>query len=116
MLRNLLAVVFVCLFITSSSGQGYNGLVGIWKFDGNATDASGNGLNGIAYDISYAAGINGSPGTAARFNGTSSYVDVPYNSLMNTEPHSFCVVIKPTGFFSGSCQGNAIIWRGHDFS
>ena len=96
--------------------QGYTGLIGLWTFDGNANDVSGNGLNGIPHNVTPTTGMNGLPNTAYQFNGTSSYINVPYNSLMNTKIHSFCALIKPTGFYSGNCQGNAIIWRGRDIS
>lgn len=104
----------VLLWALQGFAQGANGLIGQWTFDGNANDVSGHGMNGIAYNVTSTTGINGTPNTAYQFNGTSSYIDVPYDSLMNTQIHSFCALIKPTGFYSGSCQGNAIIWRGVD--
>jgi len=109
-----IAVILVCSI--QGFSQGANGLIGRWVFEGNANDVSGHGMNGIIHDVTPTTGITGTPNTAFHFNGTSSYIDVPYNSLMNTKIHSFCALLKPTGFYPGNCQGNAIIWRGFDQS
>ncbi|WP_435017906.1 LamG-like jellyroll fold domain-containing protein [Tundrisphaera sp. TA3] len=54
------------------------GPIGHWKFAGDANDASGRGHHGraVAVDLT-APGPDGGPGTAARFDGTSSFVEIP---------------------------------------
>jgi len=57
------------------------GLAGYWKFDGNATDSSGNGRNGT---------VNGAPqwipvgqtGGALAFDGTDDYVNFPIGPVI----------------------------------
>ncbi len=47
----------------------------LYTFEGNAADSTGNGNNGTATAVSYAAdGVNGQ---SAHFNGSSSYVGIP---------------------------------------
>ena len=46
-----------------------------YTFEGNAQDVSGNGLNGTASAVSYAAGKTGAQ--AAQFNGSSASVTIP---------------------------------------
>lgn len=116
MKKAILLIPAILFCSIQSFSQGSNGLIGRWIFEGNANDVSGHGMNGIEHNVTPTTGINGTPNTAYQFNGTSSYINIPYNSLMNTQIHSFCVLLKPTGFYSGNCQGNAIIWRGRDVS
>lgn len=52
---------------------------GLWHFNGDSTDASGNGANGTDTDISYETGKLGSG--SADFNGTTSYISLPNTSL-----------------------------------
>lgn len=54
-------------------------LAAYYKFDGNATDSSGNGLNGTATSITYSTGKYGD---AAYYNGTTSTVSVADNALL----------------------------------
>src|SRR5690606_19368161 len=89
-----------------------NGLVAHWPFNGNVADVSGNGHNGTAYNITYGAGKAGTANTAAVFNGTNSYVFVPYKSDLNLSNYSICALIKPTGYYTGLCQVNLILARG----
>ena len=49
--------------------------IALYTFEGNALDTSGNGNNGTAGSVSYAAGRIGAQ--AALFNGTSAYVQIP---------------------------------------
>ena len=115
--RKYLALLLLCIcIITQGFAQGYSGLIGRWPMNGNANDVSGHGLNGIVYNATPATGFSGLPNTAYSFNGVNSTITIPYNSLMNSMVHSFCVLIKPTGFYNGTCQGNFIIARGAEFT
>lgn len=106
-------VIAVCAgMFQQASGQLTNGLVAHWPFNGNANDASGNGYNGTATNVTYTTGINGISNTAALFNGTSSYIDVAYQSGMNLDSFSICAVVKVNGYYTGLCQGNIVMQRG----
>ncbi|MCB0699435.1 MAG: T9SS type A sorting domain-containing protein [Chitinophagales bacterium] len=106
---SLFAVLLICV---GSSAQLTNGLIAHWPFSGNVNDISGNAYNGTAYNISYTSGKQGAANTAAVFNGTNSYVDVAYQSGLNTSKFTICAVIKPTGYYTGTCQVNAVLRRG----
>ncbi|MBI5962990.1 MAG: peptidoglycan DD-metalloendopeptidase family protein [Chloroflexi bacterium] len=59
--------------------------VGLWHFSDQSgstfADKSGNGNNGILYNGGWAA--NGKFGSAAVFNGSSTYAEIPSSSLFN---------------------------------
>lgn len=108
----LLTILSVMLITITVDAQLNNGLVAHWDFNSNTNDVSGNGHNGTAYNINYTNGKAGAPNTAARFNGTNSYVFVPYQSDLNMNQYSICALIKPTGYYTGVCQVNVILARG----
>jgi hypothetical protein len=60
-----------------------NGLVGWYPFNGNANDESGNNLNGVVYGASLANDRFGSVNKSYSFNGTSNYIEVADNSLLD---------------------------------
>lgn len=80
------------------------GLVGWWRFDEGtgsvAGDSSGNGNDGTIYGASW---VTGKYGQALSFDGTSNYVSIPYNSVLNFGTGSFSVSawIKTTDTSSG---------------
>ncbi|MBY0427029.1 MAG: hypothetical protein K2Q22_15450, partial [Cytophagales bacterium] len=84
-----MTAVLAFLFGASFAQAPTNGLIAYYPFDGNATDASGNNLNGtIQTGITTTTGRNGLtasalsfPGGSGNFNGGG--VLVPNNSLLN---------------------------------
>lgn len=82
------------------SGSLMNGLVGYWKFDGNADDASGNGNNGRTLGVTPIEDRFGKENGAYRFNG-SCYIEVPNSQSLRDitaaitmaawiNPHELC--------------------------
>ncbi|MEI7733405.1 MAG: LamG-like jellyroll fold domain-containing protein [Verrucomicrobiota bacterium] len=61
-----------------------NGLVAYYPFNGNANDASGNANHGVATNVTYGLGHLGVAGSAASFNGISSFVYV--TNLFSSQP------------------------------
>ncbi len=114
MLRYLLYTLLCICVVTPSPGQLTNGLIAHWNFNGNANDATGNGHNGTVFNISYTAGKTGVANSAAVFNGSNSYVLVPHQADMNVSNYSICAIVKPMGFYAGTCQGNFIMFRGSE--
>ncbi len=51
--------------------------------NGNARDASGNGLHGTSGGVLWVDDKDGKVSGAAHFNGTSAYIHVPNNDLLN---------------------------------
>jgi hypothetical protein len=89
-------------------------LIGQWDFEeGSGTtayDSSVNMLNGAIYNASYTEGIRGN--YALDFNGSSSYVEIPYSPLLNPDSISISLWFKPDSYQ----QGNAdILDKGHGY-
>lgn len=61
-----------------------DGLVAYYPFNGNADDASGQGNNGIVKNATLTVDRFGSPAAAFDFNGTSSYITIPQNPVLNS--------------------------------
>jgi len=98
------------------------GCIARWNFQSNGgtfttvSDVSGNGRTGTPMNVSATAGYQNSPNTAALFNGANSYVQVSHNVALNPSAITVIALVKPTGFYSGACQGNNIIYKGFDYS
>lgn len=107
-----LAVMVCTAMFQQATAQLTSGLVAHWPFNGNANDASGNGYNGTPTNVSYTTGFNGISNTAALFNGTSSYIDVAYQSGLNLDSFSICAMVRVNGYYTGLCQGNIVMQRG----
>ena len=85
-----------------------------YKLNNNANDSSGNGYNGTASNVTYAAGKFDD---AAVFNGTSSYIDT--NATFTPDLMSFSVWVKPTNssstrYVSSNRGGNSTNYKGVD--
>jgi len=77
--RPIVFVVLLCLCFVATSVKASlptNGLVAYYPFDGNANDASGNGLNGTAFSTTEATNRFGEVGKALWFDGVQSFVDL----------------------------------------
>ena len=72
-------------------------LIGHWAFEegsgDTAFDSSTNDLDGNIVDVSYTAGIIGD--YALDFNGSNSYVEVPYSALLNPDSIAISLWFKP---------------------
>ena len=89
-----------------------NGLVAYYPFNGNANDASGNGLNGNPVGITYTTGRFGSGTNAILLDGSSSYVGVNYSTKFNfsgSGQFSLSAWFKLGGFGSGSAGIGSLI-------
>ena len=93
-------------FFTIQSGSAVDlnrGLVAYYPFEGNANDASGNGLNGIAYGgFNYVAGT---VGQAVNFDGINDFIEVVGNDLNFREDFSISMWVK-TG--ENSCSNTSV--------
>ncbi len=125
MLRHLLSIICIAT-AAMATGQtlypgGIAGCVARYPFsnpEGTGTlltDASGNANHGMPYNITPASGWRGMPNTAGKFNGTSSYGNVPFAANMNLTNLTQIALIKFDGFYSGECQANMILSRGNGF-
>ena len=83
------------------------GLVGWWRFNGDAIDSSGNGNNGMVYGTKNY--VNSPMGKALSFDGVNNYVDC--GNSADLKPINALTVeawINYAGFFSDSA-GHAIV-------
>ncbi|MGC4057971.1 MAG: T9SS type A sorting domain-containing protein [Chitinophagaceae bacterium] len=88
-----------------------------WNFTDSSLVDDANGLTGVRMGgVTPAAGLLGVPNTAFQFDGTSGYIQVPSNTLLDLQSWTLTALVQPQGFYSGTCQGNAIIWRGVQYS
>src|SRR5258705_4245534 len=62
------------------------GLIASYPFNGNANDISGNNINGTVNNATLTSDRYGTPNTAYYFNGTNSYILLPYSNLYNFAP------------------------------
>lgn len=79
------------LFTVALSQASAAGLVGEYRFDGNAQDSSGNGNNGT---ISGATFVQGISGQALSFDGVDDMVVVPHSSSLSLEKYTMEAWIK----------------------
>ncbi len=110
-MRTLLLFITIALLPIAVFGQAPT-LIGSWNFNGNANDGSGHGLNGTVYNATLTAGQGGIANTAYLFNGTSSHIDVPFDSILNLSTWTIQALIRIDGFNSNTCQQENIVTRG----
>jgi len=79
-------------------------IVGHWPFNGNAKDESGNGNNGVRYQVSETQDRFGKPNSAFYFDGISSYIDLKVSNMpINNSPRTIVGWFKADiSLFGGS--------------
>ncbi len=72
-------IVSVRDFSVTQTGE----LVAYYPFNGDASDASGHGNNGVVHGALAVPDRFGNPGSAFSFDGTNDYIEVPNNTGLN---------------------------------
>ena len=93
-----------------------NNLVAHYPLDGNTDDISGNGNNGIGYNISYTKGVTGDDNGACRFGGVDSpgYIKVPNSeSLKFSDGFTFTCYFKPMGWKGKNTSSTVVDYGSH---
>lgn len=72
------------------------GMVGWWKFNNNTTDSSLLNQVGAPTNLTSSIGQAGIANTAYTFDGTSSFLTVPYTSAFSTNVQTVSLWINPT--------------------
>ena len=68
------------------------GLLGHWRFEGNARDDSGHENHGRPHGVDFsAAGRSGRPGTAARFDGVDDCIEVKHHPGLHLGDEDFSI-------------------------
>lgn len=90
-----------------------SGLVAYYPFNGNANDSTGHGNNPVFNNATLTSDMNGNANRAYHFDGASSYMQIPNSTWLNFgNKMSIAVNVRPLGFYTGTCRGNAIIQKG----
>lgn len=77
-------------------GSVIDDLIAAWKFNGNANDSSGNGINGTVTGATLTTGKNGAANSAYNFNGVDQYINFGNGASFNQPSVTFAAWIKPT--------------------
>ena len=81
----------------------YFGLIGWWRFNGDANDSSDNGLNGTVSGPTLTTGQGGLSNTAYNFTGGSNSIVLPSSSLLNIgKSMTISAWIQPASSLSAS--------------
>jgi hypothetical protein len=75
-MRKFILPLFLVFAISSSAQISNDSLLAYYPFNGNVTDMSGNGYNGIASGVNYAANCEEEGNSALLLDGVNSYVDL----------------------------------------
>ena len=115
-MKQFVQFFFVLLLATGSLAQvNLNlGLQAYYPFDGNANDISGNSNNPVFNNASLTNDRFGNANRAYHFNGTNTYMQVTNSASLNSvSTLSISAWVRPTGFYSGTCHGNAVVMKGN---
>ena len=84
-MRLIFSILLVFIFSNNILAQVNlnNGLVAYYPFNGNANDESGNAIHGNENEVSLVSYRNDLSNSAYYFNGTNSYISLPYSKLYN---------------------------------
>ncbi|MEQ1799073.1 MAG: LamG-like jellyroll fold domain-containing protein [Lacibacter sp.] len=91
------------------------GLMAHYPFNGNANDVSGNNNNPVFNNATLTADRVNNPNSAYKFNGINNYIQIPNSPTLNMSSSiTLAAFVKTTGFYYGTCHGNAILMKGLD--
>ena len=99
--RTALTILVMAVAMPLSRAQVTNGLVGLWSFNGDTTDSSGNGndaalVNGASLDADVPAALGN--GQSLRVGGGTQHALVPHDASLDiTEAITIAAWVKPAG-------------------
>lgn len=102
-----------------------NNLISWYPFEGNASDRSGNGNNGIVYGATPTTDRFGRANSAFAFDGLDDYISGTINNFSNTSNTTFSIWLKYTGdaggmqydqFFQYGAYGQHTLAYGYNFN
>ena len=90
-----------------------DGLVAYYNFDGgNLNDSSGHSNNIVFNNATLTTDRFGHPNNAYTFDGASSYMRVANSASLNPSRITLFAIVKPVGFYSGTCHTSQILGKG----
>ena len=120
MARLLLLTFFIAWSVTSvaqtTHPAGVTGCIARWDFASNGQaislpDVSNNNNGGVVNNLTATKGFRDRDNQAYHFNGVNSNAQVPSSTQLNPQQISIVALVKFTGFYSGNCQTNNIIYK-----
>jgi hypothetical protein len=105
---------------TTTYPSGVTGCIARYDFSsvdiiGVLPDVSGNGHNGAAHNLVADAGYKNVANTAMRFNGTSSYAQVPDDTSLSPQQVTIIALVKLDTFNTSTCQASQIYSKGYPY-
>jgi hypothetical protein len=92
------------------------GMIAYYNFNnGNLNDSSGNGNNIVFNNATPTVDRFGNPNNAYLFDGSTNYMQVTNSASLNPNAMTIYAIVKPTGFFQGTCHGNQILSKGYPY-
>ncbi|MEO7119472.1 MAG: hypothetical protein ABIY62_00160, partial [Ginsengibacter sp.] len=90
------------------------GMIAYYNFNGgNLNDSSGNSNNIVFSNATPTADRFGNPNNAFLFDGNSSYMQVKNSASLNPNNITMYAIVKPMGYYQGTCHGNSILQKGY---
>lgn len=112
--RNLLLIVFTLIAGNSFSQVDLNaGLVAYYPFDNNVKDASANGNDGVAANITFTTDALGNNNSACYLDGLSSFIEIPSSPSLNSTK---LLTVAAKFYQEQPGDGNFLLLRGGPFS
>ena len=91
--------------------SGVTNCIARWDFSSNGSitslpDVSGNGNNSSVVEaLTASASWRGLPSKAMKFNGSSSYAQIPNSDILKPETAvTIAALVQADGFYDGTCQ------------
>lgn len=98
-------------------GSGQGGLVGYWKMDGNAKDATPSANSGTVTGATLTTDRKGSANRAYSFNGSTNYLTVPHNAVIKpTQAITVSWWVAPSNITSTATQKMLSATEGGSYS
>ena len=108
----LFIIVLLLPCISFGQTNADKNLVAWYNFNGNSKDLSGHNNNPLVDHSTPAEDRHGKKDSARYFNGKTDFIQIKNNSSLNPEEITLLAIIKPMGFYKGTCHNNSIIEKG----
>jgi len=89
-----------------------NGLIAYYPFNGNANDESGNSLNGSLLGATLTTDRKGIANRAYYFNGSSSYIRILHNALLNLPNFTIALWVNVERYSGSTAESGFIFSKG----
>ena len=113
-MRKILIIFLIGYQATNAQVNLNQGLIAHYPLNGNANDISGNNINGTVVNATLTTDRNGNLNSAYYFNGSNTYIELPFSNLYNFAPQdsfSISVWVSPDQGYAWPAQ--ALVVKAH---